>query len=625
MNPKVTIKAHFFPTDEAGSSFAEAVQKAMNRLALPNFETVISAGSGIAVRKNGNETEIVCEKPNQVFPALCCLKLHADEQSFFEKTDKPFDLQFMVDCSRNAAMNVSSFKRLIDILALLGYDALILYMEDMFEIGFDEYFGHMRGRYSADELREIVAYAGNYGMNVIPAVQTLAHLNQYFKWRGSEDLRDCADILLCGSEKTYAFIESVVSVLSSVFPYEKIMIGMDEAHSLGSGRYAALFGKRDKKDIFFEHLDRVAHILEKYGKVGMMWSDSMFVALGISYFDGDLDVKIDEQSARRLPRNIETIYWNYGQENEEVYYKKLLQHRPFGTPVHNASSTVGPGNLAPMNDLALRYLKPSVAASERAGVKSFNLYHWGDDGAELSVFAVMPSICYAAAYCYRFDFENLFKEICGVSFGDFMLLDRINKPYVDQNKFDNNIAEYFKNVGKYQLYNDILLGLCDANTEDCYAESYAETARRLRAVNGGEFQYIFDTYIALCDLLAEKSTAGKDLKRLYDAKDKDNLKAICPRLEKIVNLIGIFTEKFTSQWLKDNKALGLEVFQIKAGGLLARAKFALERVKSYVSGEMDILEELEEPRLPFDKNFDKNNPEIPFALYADIVTANKLT
>ena len=82
----------------------------------------------------------------------------------------------MIDCSRNAVMNVSSLKNWIDILADLGYTTLLLYTEDTYEVENQEYFGYLRGRYTREELKEIDDYAFLYWIEVIPCIQMLAHL-----------------------------------------------------------------------------------------------------------------------------------------------------------------------------------------------------------------------------------------------------------------------------------------------------------------------------------------------------------------------------------------------------------------------------------------------------------------
>lgn len=59
--------------------------------------------------------------------------------------------------------------------------------------GKDEpYFGAYRGRYSAAEIREMDDYAQKFGVELVPCIQTLAHLHNALKWPvGGEDQRHC--------------------------------------------------------------------------------------------------------------------------------------------------------------------------------------------------------------------------------------------------------------------------------------------------------------------------------------------------------------------------------------------------------------------------------------------------
>ena len=61
----------------------------------------------------------------------------------------------MLDLSRNGVMKVDEIKKMIVYLAKMGYNALELYLEDTYEIEGEPYFGHLRGRYSKKELKEI--------------------------------------------------------------------------------------------------------------------------------------------------------------------------------------------------------------------------------------------------------------------------------------------------------------------------------------------------------------------------------------------------------------------------------------------------------------------------------------
>ena len=91
----------------------------------------------------------------------------------------------------------------------MGYTSMMLYTEDTYEIAGEPYFGYMRGRFTAEELKDLDRYAGLLGIELIPCIQTLAHLGSIFRWPAYRDVHDTADILLCGEEKTYALIEKM--------------------------------------------------------------------------------------------------------------------------------------------------------------------------------------------------------------------------------------------------------------------------------------------------------------------------------------------------------------------------------------------------------------------------------
>ena len=102
----------------------------------------------------------------------------------------------MLDCSRNAVMKPQKIKEFIDILAKIGYNTLELYMEDTYEVEGEPYFGYLRGGYSAAELKDLDKYAAEKGIELIPAIQTLAHFNNLAKLPHYEDIIDIGDILL---------------------------------------------------------------------------------------------------------------------------------------------------------------------------------------------------------------------------------------------------------------------------------------------------------------------------------------------------------------------------------------------------------------------------------------------
>ena len=94
----------------------------------------------------------------------------------------------MLDCSRNAVPNIPFLKRFIDILSEIGYNELQLYTEDLYEIDDEPYFGYLRGRFTKNDIIEIDQYCISKGIELVPCIQTLAHLDNMFRW-GIADLR----------------------------------------------------------------------------------------------------------------------------------------------------------------------------------------------------------------------------------------------------------------------------------------------------------------------------------------------------------------------------------------------------------------------------------------------------
>ena len=64
----------------------------------------------------------------------------------------------MLDCSRNGVMKPSQVKHYVDLLVKMGYNTLMLYTEDTYEIESQPYFGHLRGRFTKEELSQHMEY-----------------------------------------------------------------------------------------------------------------------------------------------------------------------------------------------------------------------------------------------------------------------------------------------------------------------------------------------------------------------------------------------------------------------------------------------------------------------------------
>jgi hypothetical protein len=506
-------------------------------------------------------------------------------------------LGVMIDMSRNAVMSLDGLKRFLPLLKKMGYNCVMLYTEDTYEVDNEPYFGYMRGRYTKAEMKEIDAFAASLGITVIPCIQTLAHLNTIFRWKKFP--RDCDDILLTDDERTYELIENMFSTLSECFTSRKIHIGMDEAHMLGRGRHLDKHGYEAVNAIMKRHLERICKIAEKYGYELMIWSDMFFRP----WNNGEYVIpkcEIPKEIIDSLPKSVIPVYWDYYQSKESVYSDMIENHKQLSDKAWFAGGSWCWIGFIPFNDFTLKSMIPALDACKKHQVQDIIFTMWGDDGAECSHFSQLPSLFYLAEYAKgntdASDIKAKFKKLCGIDFDEFMNID-----------CPNNIIEHHgmpANPSKYMLYSDCFNDYLDYTIEEGAGDKYKDFAIKLHstAKKSRKYGYVFDTAAKLCNVLEIKYELGLKTRLAYERGDKNELKRLAENdYVEVRNRLLIFIKAFEKQWMKDNKPHGFDVQEMRLGALLYRIDSCRRRILSYVNGKIERIEELDETILPFRK------------------------
>ena len=523
-------------------------------------------------------------------------------------------LGVMLDMSRNAVMKPEAVKKYIDIMADLGYNCLMLYTEDTYEVENQPYFGHNRGRYSVAELKDLDNYAKLKGIELMPCIQTLAHVDAIFHWNVYTGIRDCNDILLCDDENTYNLIDDMFASLSKSFSSRIVNIGMDEAHMLGRGRYYDIHGAEDRFDILLRHLNRVSQIAKKYDFELIMWGDMFFRLLSSgSHYTVDADVP--EKVKQMIPDNVNLVYWDYYSKDKANYDNKIKAHSAIKDDIWFAGGLWTWSGFAPHNKFSLSATKAAFDSCIEHGVKDVFVTMWGDNGAECSKFSVLPSLFYTSELAKgNSDMNSIkqgFEAKFGIGFDDFMLLDL---PLTPNGKGD------VINSDKYLLYNDCFMGLFDSivTQEDC--ADFGKMAKALEEVKENEYSYLFDTFAALCRVLEKKADLGLKTRKAYNEKDKQALNDLITEYDNVINLAETFYDFYEAQWMRENKPHGFDVQDIRIGGLIRRIKHCKKRLLSFINGEISNLEELEEELL--DIRAREKSEYLTFNSWKDTVTSN---
>lgn len=560
-------------------------------------------GAPLRIDKMDDKAMITYGRRVELFRGLGLLAEHQYEREYHTVQPARFKMDgVMVSCSHNGVMNTETAKQYIRYMALMGLNMMMLYTRDTYEVPEYPYFGYLRGRYSQKELQELDEYAWNYGIELIPCIQTLAHLEDVFRWPCFDEIKDCDNIILCGEEKSYDFIEAMIRACRNSFRTKRIHIGMDEAHKMGLGKYLDRNGFEQRDVIFCNHLDRVNEICKKYDFRPMIWSDMFFRLACQGQYYPKTDVQFDSMIIDMVPENLQLVYWDYYHEEQEIYDRYICMHKQFRNPVVFAGGAWRWLGHGPALIKSLFQSRLALNACIDQGVDEVFLTAWGDNGNEASYMCILPVMQQYAEYCYQgaVSDEVLSKRmrICtGESFEDMLLLDRANS--VDAGHWTCSGG----NPSKYLLYMDILAGIAERHTTPEYPRRYEEGAKLLReaAQRSPALGYMYDNIANLCSVLAIKSRVGVNAQKAYLENDRETLAEIAEKvIPELINRMERFHKTVYKQWIKECKINGYEVLDLRIGGMESRARTAMERIRMYLSGELTTLSELEEKRMTMD-------------------------
>ena len=614
------------------SKFEKGLKIIENYLGISFFEQGVELDSikicdgEIGFQTKNNKTSIVYQKDNEFFYILMrfIVSENTCSKDFFQSYHST--LGFMVDCSRNAVWNLNSIKDCIVYLALTGYSYLELYTEDTYEIESEPYFGYMRGRYTAKEIKEVDEFAKLFGIELVPCIQTLAHLDGIFKWNKYKAINDVNDILLLRDEKTYELIDKMFKSVSKMFTSKRINIGMDEAMLLGSGQFLHKNGYVQRSELMYEHLNKVVDIAKSYGFTVSMWNDMFFRVDNKGEYRVSNPI-FSEKLLSKIPKDVELIYWDYVSESQQVYENMLESSLRLTDNTGFAGGLFSWHSFSCDNDLAMRKVVPAVNACKKYKIKDVLVTTWGDDGAEASRFTCLPTVVAFSDYFFNGNVnltDKILKKLFNYNFIEFCDISLVNR-YIEINEIVG-VNVFYGNTAKYMAYNDLLLGLYDNNVPKNAREKSVSNYERLFELSQREskYSYLFETMASLSKLLIDKADLSVLIKKHYDEKNFDGLKADLIKIRNCKTLLREFIDKYKEQWLKENKPFGFEVNQIRLGGLLERINYAEEVLDNYINGKTAQIFELEEKRLPGNFNTEDYKYNLIVEFWKDIVTCGKI-
>ncbi len=211
--------------------------------------------------------------------------------------------------------NMEFIKSYIDFIAENGYNGLRLYLEATVRVPCATFFNEETS-YSVEEIREIVAYGKEKGIEVYPAMENLAHLEQFLAYDQLKHLSECKDMAvdgrgvrstpdcICLSEpEGRAFFDTYFTQVAELFESKYFIACMDEPFDfmVCPKCRQRLENGETKEDIFLDHVIHTNDLLKSLGKT-MIMADDFFQYMNV----------VDQ-----LPRDIVLDSWDYDFVDDE--------------------------------------------------------------------------------------------------------------------------------------------------------------------------------------------------------------------------------------------------------------------------------------------------------------------
>ena len=505
-------------------------------------------------------------------------------------------LGIMLDCSRNAVMTVDHLKTWLQRLALLGYNMVMLYTEDTYELPGEPWFGYKRGAYTAKEIKTIDAYAAKLNIEVVPCIQTLGHLEKILRHPAYLRIKDTSSVLLVQQKRTYKLIEKMIRHWRSVCRTDRIHIGMDEAHDLGRGRYLDRHGYRSGFDLFSEHLIKVAKICKKYGRKPMIWSD-MYFRLGCpsgEYYDST--TVIPKAAVRKIPKAVELVYWDYYHDKKSFYLDWIKRHRKMGKEPIMGSGIWTWCRYWYDHRTTQRNTSACIEACLETGVKEIFFTQWGDNGAYCDHDSAFAGMVFCADKIYGNNrpspdrLEKRFAAVCGGSYAAHILASDIHGGVkeMEPEMWDDPMFETHVRTRAGD----------DPKRIRAAAAGFAKLAGKLKRHRHDRSTGDLNHAFLVANAFGCRYAFCADLLTAYRRKDERALRAVQKRIPETVKSIRAMEVSFRNMWLRHQKPQGLLTIQGHFGMLEVRYRELTRRLDEYLKGIVDEIPELDCPCPP---------------------------
>ena len=269
------------------------------------------------------------------------------------------------DWSRGPLPNMDFLKREIRTMAAYKINTFSPYFEHTFAYASTPVAAFPGGSMTPAEARQLVDYAAQYHITIIPEQESFGHLHNILKFEQYSPLAETPHgaVLAPGDAATVPQIAEWFGELAQVFPGPYAHIGADETFELGLGRTRDAVKERGLGAVYMDFLTRIHAALAPNHKQLLFW--------------GDIAVSSPDLVAT-LPKDMIAVAWDYSAKPD--FSSLILPFTKAGLETWVAPGVSNWSRLYPNNNEALGNIRAFVRDGQRLGATGELNTVWNDDG-----------------------------------------------------------------------------------------------------------------------------------------------------------------------------------------------------------------------------------------------------
>ncbi len=278
------------------------------------------------------------------------------------------------DLSRGPVDTLAFQMKLIRTLAAYKINVYSPYFEDTQQYASNPLPAPPQGSISAADARQLVAYAQQYHITVIPEQEAIGHLNNMLLWETYADVAETPHgaVLAPGQPGSIPLIDQIFQELAQLYPGPFLHIGGDETYDLGIGRTRAQVDAQGMGAVYIDYLQQIVTSLQPLHRKILFWGDI---------------AQSQPELLKALPAQIKSqliaVAWGYS-PSPHGFLRTLRPYTEAGIPVWVAPAINNYRQVWPNQQQALEDIQQFTRDGQRYGATGQLNTLWNDDGESLA-------------------------------------------------------------------------------------------------------------------------------------------------------------------------------------------------------------------------------------------------